>query len=123
MSSLSPFQIENFEGYCNSLKRVGIDPGYVMYTDHHASNGRPAARIITAQQLEAAKAYVENPSDETFIRLVKLGALFDTEWDRRTTHWNIIAFEGWEVLHRAFAHLHVKSGHAMLELTGLSDLP
>ncbi|MDD2738260.1 MAG: hypothetical protein PHR94_04955 [Methylomonas lenta] len=123
MTSLSPFQIENFEGYCNSLKRVDIDPGYVMYTNHHASNDRPAARAISAHQLEAAKAYLENPSDETFIRLVKLGALFDTEWDRRTVRWNIIAFEGWEVLHRAFAHLYAKSGHAMEELTGLSGLP
>lgn len=123
MSSLSPFQIENFEAYCNSLKRVDIDPGYVMYTNHHASNDRPAARVISVHQLEAAKAYLENPSDETFIRLVKLGALFDTEWDRRTAHWNIIAFEGWEVLHRAFTHLYANSGHAMQELTGLSGLP
>lgn len=123
MSALSPFQIENFEGYCYNLKRVGIDPGYVMYTNHHASNDRPAARVISSQQLETAKAYVDNPTDETFTQLVKLGALFDTEWDRRTHHWDIIAFEGWEVLHRAFTHLHAKSGHAMLELTGLSDLP
>ena len=123
MSTPHPFQIENFEAYCNSLKRVGIDPGYVMYTNHHASNDRPAARIISGQQLEAAQAYIDYPSDETFTRLVKLGALFDNEWDRDTRHWEIIAFEGWDVIHRAFNHLYAKSGHALQDLTGLSDLP
>lgn len=121
MSSIAPFHIENFEGYCNSLKNVGIDPGYVMYTNQHASNGRPAARLISAYQLEAAQIYIAAPSDDSFIRLVKLGALFDNEWDRNTRHWEIIAFEGWEVLHKAFTHLHAKSGQALTELTGLSD--
>ncbi len=123
MSALSPFQIEDFEAYCNSLKRVDVDLGYVMYTNQHASNGRPAARCISSLQLEAAQAHIDSPSDETFIRLVKLGALLDTEWDRNTRHWVLIAFEGWEVLHRAFNQLHNKSGKALQELTGLSDLP
>lgn len=123
MTLLSPFPIEDFEAYCNSLKRVDVDLGYIMYTNHHASNGHPVARIISVHQLEAAQAYIDSPSDQTFIRLVKLGALLDTEWDRNTQHWILIAFEGWEVLHRAFSHLHNKSGQALQELTGLSDLP
>ncbi len=122
MSGLTPFQIDNFEAYCNTLKRVDIDPGYVMYTNRHAGNGLPAARCIGAHQLEAAQAHIDAPSDETFVRLVKLGALLDTEWDRNTAQWTIIAFEGWEVLNRAFTLLHTKSGQALLELTGLSDL-
>lgn len=122
MPSLLPFQIENFESHCHGLKRVGIDPGFVMYTNHHASNGRPAARLISNDQLEAAQAYIDSPSDESFIRLVKLGALFDNEWDRKTGRWALIAFEGWEVLHKAFSHLHARSGQALQELTGLSDL-
>lgn len=123
MSSAAPFPIENFEDYCNNLKRVGIDPGYAMYTNQHASNDKPAARLISGHQLEAARAYIESPSDEAFVQLVKLGALFDTEWDRNTRHWEIISFEGWDVLHKAFNHLYAKSGQALLELTGLSDFP
>jgi hypothetical protein len=123
MSFVPPFQIENFAAYCDSLKRVDVDLGYVMYTNEHAGNGMPAARSISSHQLEAAQAYIDFPSDETFIRLVKMGALLDTEWDRNTQHWVLIAFEGWEALHRAFSHLHVKSCQALQELTGLSDLP
>ena len=123
MPSVLPFPINNFDAYCNGLKRVGIDPGYVMYTNHHASNGRPAARLISSEQLDAAQAYINTPTDELFVRLVKLGALFDTEWDRKTSRWELIAFEGWEVLHKAFSHLYVKSNQTMMELTGLSDLP
>ncbi len=121
MSSTPPFPIENFEGYCDNLKRVGIDPGYVMYTNQHASNDKPAARMISGEQLEAARAYIASPSDDTFAHLVKSGGLFDTEWDRNTSRWEIISFEGWEVLHKAFNHLHSKSGQALMELTGLSD--
>lgn len=123
MSSTAAFPIENFEDYCNNLKRVGIDPGYVMYTNQHASNDQPAARLISGQQLEAALAYIESPTEEAFVHLVRLGAMFDTEWDRNTQHWQIISFAGWDVLHKAFNHLHAKSGHALMELTGLSDFP
>ncbi|MBS4051128.1 MAG: hypothetical protein KGZ69_07990 [Methylomonas sp.] len=121
MSSIPPFPIENFEGYCDNLKRVGIDPGYVMYTNQHAGNDKPAARLISREQLAAAQAYIAAPSDDTFAHLVKLGALLDTEWDRNTRRWEIISFEGWEVLHKAFNHLHTKSGQVLKELTGLSD--
>lgn len=122
MTHFFPFPLQNFEGYCNGLHRVGIEPGYVMYTNHHASNGKPAARLISAEQLEAAQAYIANPVDETFMKLVAIGALFDTEWDRNTARWEIISFEGWEVLHMAFCHLHVKSGRTLMELTGISNL-
>ena len=121
MPQLLPFPIQNFEGYCNGLRRMGIDPGYVMYTSRHASNGQPAARLISVDQLEAAQAYLASPSDETFVRLVELGVLLDTEWDRRTNQWEIISFEGWEVLHKAFSHLYARSGQALMELTGVSD--
>lgn len=123
MSVLPPFQIDNFEAYCGTLKRVDVDLGWVMYTNQHASNGLPAARCITSHQCDAAQAYIRSPSDEAFIRLVKLGALLDTEWDRNTQDWMLISFEGWEALHRAFSHLHVKSCQALQELTGLSELP
>ncbi|MFI3184589.1 MAG: hypothetical protein QX198_01245 [Methylococcaceae bacterium] len=122
MSHLLPFQIENFEGYCHGLHRMGIDPGYVLYTSHHASNNQPAARLISAVQLDAVQAYRATPSDETFMRLVEMGALLDTEWDRNTTRWEIISFEGWEALHKAFSRLHLHAGQALLELTGLPDL-
>ena len=84
MSTYLPFQLQNFDGYCDSLKRVGIDPGYVMYTNHHASNSKPAARLISLEHLDLAKTYISNPSDEVFMQLVEAGALFDTEWDRKT---------------------------------------
>ena len=122
MPHLLPFQIQNFEGYCNGLHRMGIDPGYVMYTSHHASNDQPAARLISADQLDAVYEYRASPSDETFMRLVEMGALLDTEWDRKTKRWEIISFEGWEVLHKAFSRLHLHSGQALMELTGVSDL-
>lgn len=122
MPRIYPFPLQNFEGYCNGLHRVGIDPGYVMYTNQHASNGKPATRLISAEQLAAAQSYIANPGDEAFKRLVEIGALFDTEWDRRTERWEIISFEGWEVLHAAFSHLHVKAGQTLMELTGVSNL-
>ena len=122
MSQQFPFQLHNFEGYCNGLHRVGIDPGFIMYTNHHASNDQPVARLLSAGQLEAAKDYIASPSDETFKRLVEIGVLLDTEWDRGTEQWEIIAFEGWEVLHTAFNRLHAKSRKTMTELIGVSDL-
>ena len=122
MPHLLPFQLQNFEGYCNGLHRVGIDPGYVLYTNHHASNNHPAARLVSAEQLDAVRAYITSPSDDRFMRLVRLGVLLDTEWDRGTEHWEIISFEGWEVLHMAFNRLHAKSGQLLMELTGVSDI-
>lgn len=121
MATYLPFQLQNFEGYCDSLKRVGIDPGYVMYTNHHASNNKPAARHIPADHINVARAYINAPSDETFRQLVEAGVLFDTEWDRRTKQWEIIAFEGWEVLHKALSLLHAKASSAYTELTGVSS--
>lgn len=121
MNNHLSFQFHNFEGYCQTLKRVGIDAGYVMYTNHHASNDKPAARLISGNDVELAKAYIGSPSDEIFRQLVEAGALFDTDWDRRTHHWELIAFEGWETLHKAFAHLQVKASQSLMELTGLSD--
>lgn len=120
MPHLLPFQIQNFEGYYNGLQRMGVDPGYVLYTNCHASNEQPAARLISVDQLDAVQAYMVSPSDETFKRLVELGALLDTEWDRRTTQWEIISFAGWEVLHKAFSRLYINSEHALVELTGVS---
>ena len=117
-----PFQLENFEVHCSNLHRVGIDSGFVLYTNHHASNNKPVARLLTAADLVAAKTYLANPSDEAFMHLVARGVLLDTEWDRQTEHWQIISFEGWEVLHTAFNRLHVKSGQALQNLTGLSEL-
>jgi hypothetical protein len=121
MPSLAPFPLDNFESYCDSLARVGIDPGYVLYTNRHASDNKPAARLISTAQLAAARAHISSPSDDTFVELVKAGVFFDTEWDRNTTTWQLIAFEGWETLHKAFQHLHFKAGSAFTELTGLSD--
>ncbi len=122
MSTYLPFQLQNFETYCETLDRVGINPGYVMYTNHHASDNKPAARLISGNHIDAAKAYIDTPSDENFSRLVEAGALFDTEWDRRTKQWEIISFEGWEVLHKAFSHLHAKASKSLTELTGVSDI-
>ncbi|TAN68957.1 MAG: hypothetical protein EPN17_08305 [Methylobacter sp.] len=116
------FQIKNFESYVNGLQRMGIDQGYVLYTNCHASNDKPVARLISADQLDAVQAYIASPSDEAFIRLVKLGALLDTDWDRRTSQWQVISFEGWEALHNAFSRLYTKSEQALVELTGVSDL-
>lgn len=122
MSTYIPFQLQNFEGYCESLKRVGINPGYVLYTNHHASDNKPAARLISGKHVDMTKTYLHDPSDENFSKLVEAGVLFDTEWDRRTNHWEIISFEGWEVLHKAFSHLHAKSSRSLTELTGISDV-
>lgn len=120
MSTNLPFQLQNFEGYCDSLRRVGIAPGYVMYTNHHASNNKPAARLVPENHKDAVKAYIHESSDENFRRLVKASVLFDTEWDRQTKHWEIITFEGWEVLHKAFSHLHAKVSRTLTGLTGIS---
>ncbi len=121
MSHLMPFQIKNFENYCKALERVGVDPGFIMYTNHHVSNHQPAARLVTSSQLPAAQAYIAAPSDETFKRVVEIGVLLDTEWDRQTERWMIISFEGWEVLHTAFSRLYAKSGYSLTELTGVSE--
>ncbi len=116
------FPIENFAGYCTGIRRVGLDLGFVMYTNQHASNHNPAARLLPREHLQAAQAYAASPSDDGFRYLVGTGVLLDTEWDRHTENWQIISFEGWEVLHTAFNHLHAKSKQALLELTGVSDL-
>ncbi len=121
MPNHNPFQFQNFDGYCHALRRVGVDLGYVLFTNHHASNNKPAARFMAESHEELARAYISNPSDENFRKLVEVGALFDTEWDRNTKQWQLIAFEGWEVLHKAFNHLHVKASQSLTELTGLSD--
>lgn len=121
MSSLPPFPIDHFETYCDSLVRVGIDAGYVLYTNQHASNKKPAARLVSSRLLKAVREHIDSPSDESFVHLVKAGVLFDNEWDRNTRDWELIAFEGWEVLHKAFVHLHLKAGNALTDLTGLSD--
>ena len=121
MSHHFPFQIKNFEGLCNTLERVGVDPGFVLYTNQHASNEQPMTRLIYAHQLEAAENYLNSPTDEHFRQLVKLGVLFDNEWDRNTASWAIISFKGWEALHTAFCHLHSHNSQSLLELTGLSS--
>jgi len=116
------FPLPAFEDLCENLRRVGVNPGYVMYTNHHASDNKPAARLVSAGHLNAAKTYIEISSDENFMHLVKAGVLFDTEWDRQTKHWKIISFEGWEVLHKAFGHLHSKASQSLTELTGISTV-
>ena len=116
------FPIDNFTWYCAGLRRVGLDPGFVMYTNQHASNHHPAARLLPREHLQAAQAYAATPSDDGFRLLVRTGVLLDTEWDRRTEHWEIISFEGWEILHTAFNHLHAQAKQTLLELTGVSDL-
>lgn len=120
---LAPFHIENFKGYCDGLNRVGIDQGFVLYTNHHASNNRPSARLLASKQLALAEAHIASPSEATFKRLVATGVLQDTEWDFETNSWQIIAFAGWETLHNAFAHLHHKSAEALEELVGVSEFP
>jgi hypothetical protein len=116
------FPLQNFENYCNELQRVGIEYGYVLYTNHHASNGRPATRLVPADQFDAVQNYLTSSSDETFTILVKMGVLFDTEWDRNTRHWVIISFDGWEKLHHAFERLLNKADEKLLTMTGLSSL-
>ncbi|QWF71465.1 hypothetical protein KEF85_03005 [Methylomonas paludis] len=121
MSRQIPFQLENFSGHCDTLLRVGIDPGLVLYTNQHASNGKPAARLLADADRDIVQAYLNAPSDEVFKRLVAQGVFLDTEWDRNTSNWQIIDFAGWEVLHDAFSRLHAKSDKALQTLTGLSD--
>ncbi|MGD0962013.1 MAG: hypothetical protein ABSB19_19565 [Methylomonas sp.] len=117
-----PFPLENFENYCKGLHRVGVEPGFVMYTNSHAGNHLPAARILPAIHMEAARAYIDNPTDAAFKKLVAAGVLLDTEWDRNSENWRLIAFEGWEVLHMAFSRLHVKAADILQDLTGVNDL-
>jgi len=122
MSHQIPFPLENFESYCQGLHRVGVDPGFVMYTNHHAGNHQPAARFLDTNHFKVAKNYINHPDDESFKQLVAAGVLLDTEWDRNTEHWLLIAFEGWEVLHAAFSRIYVKSGKTLQELTGVNGL-
>ena len=120
MSHQIPFKLNNFETYCQTLDRVGVDPGFLLYTNSHASNHKPVARLLHVEQLSAAETYIANASDEHFKRLVALGVFIDTEWERDTEHWSIISFSGWEVLHTAFNRLHVKSSEHLQQLTGIS---
>lgn len=120
MKNILPFQIKNFSEYYFDLHRVGINPGYVMYTNRHASNDQPAARLVPAEHLNAARTHVIAPTPETGIQLVRLGVLLDTEWDIQTQRWDIISFHGWETLHKAFSHLHAKAEKSLIELTGVS---
>jgi hypothetical protein len=119
MTHLLPFPIQHFESYCNGLQRVGIDPGYVLYTNNHAGSQRPEARLLSGNLLDIAQAYIASPSDDSFRKLVAAGVLLDTEWDRSTSHWEIISFEGWEALHNAFHRLHTKSRQILTELGGI----
>lgn len=121
MSHLLPFQIENFKNFCDGLERVGIDPGYVLYTNQYAGNNLPAARLVSGEQVSLARDYIQAPNEELFKRLVASGVMFDTEWDFATRNWQIISFEGWEVLHLAFSHLHAKSSSMLTDLIGVSD--
>lgn len=118
MNPILPFPLQGFDAYCSDLHKLSLDPGYVMYTNRHANNDQPAARLIAPDQLEVALVYINTPSDETFMRLVQLGILLDTEWDRRTGNWAIISFEGWEVLHKAFCRLNGRAEKSMMELIG-----
>jgi len=119
MSHLVPFPIQNFDAYCAGLERVGVQPGFVLYTNHHASNQQPAARLLSCEQLDAAQDYIVSPSDSAFKHMVEIGVLLDTEWDRETREWEIISFQGWEVLHTAFSRLYAKSRTSLTELTGV----
>jgi hypothetical protein len=118
MTHLHPFPIQNFPAHCNSLQRVGVDPGFIMYTNNHAGSHHPVARPLSTAQLEPALAYIRTPSDENFRHLVEVGGLLDTEWDRSTNHWQIIDFVGWETLHTAFCRLHHKSMQELAEMGG-----
>ena len=122
MSQNLSFHLKHFDAYCDELQRVGVEPGYVLYTNHHASHGQPAARLVTAEQLSTVEAYITAPTAEAFIQLVALGVMFDTEWDRNTQHWQLISFHGWEKLHTAFSHLLAKVDKTLIELGGLSSL-
>ncbi|MCQ8180486.1 hypothetical protein NP603_05155 [Methylomonas sp. SURF-1] len=118
MSMILPFPFYGFADYCNELKALGIDPGYVMYTDRHANNDQPSARLVAAEHLPAAQAYIEAPSDAAFVSLVQAGVLMDTEWERRTAGWLLVSFTGWEVLHKAFSRLNAKLDHSVLDMAG-----
>lgn len=118
MNHALQFPLQNFDAYCSDLHKLKLNPGYVMYTNRHAKNDQPAARLIPPDHLRAALAHIDAPSDETFMQLVRLGALLDNEWDRRTESWAIVSFEGWEVLHKAFCRLNGRVEKSMLELIG-----
>ncbi|MBD9357441.1 hypothetical protein [Methylomonas albis] len=118
MSHVLQFPLQDFDAYCTDLHKLNLNPGYLMYTNQHAGNNQPAARLIPPSQLEAALAHINAPSDETFKHLVQLGALLDTEWDRKTDNWVIVSFEGWEVLHKAFCRLNLRVEKTMMELIG-----
>lgn len=116
-----PFPVQHFKNYCDGLQRVGIQPGYIMFTNHHASNHRPATRLLDESQLTLAETHINSPSEETFKQLVASGVLLDTEWDYQTSSWQIIAFNAWETLHNAFTHLYAKSSETLEELVGVTD--
>lgn len=122
MSHALKFPIQNFDYYCDELQRLGIEPGFVLYTNHHASNGLAETRFVSANQLDAVETYLASPSDQTFIPLVKMGVLLDNEWDRNTRHWALISFNGWEKLHHAFERLLNKADQGLINLSGLSSL-
>ncbi|WP_020482675.1 MULTISPECIES: hypothetical protein [unclassified Methylomonas] len=118
MSQMLQFPLQNFDAYCQDLHKLQLNPGYIMYANRHAGNDQPAARLIPPNQLEAALAHIDAPSDDTFKQLVRLGVLLDTEWDRSTENWVIVSFEGWEVLHKAFCRLNMRVEKSMMELIG-----
>ncbi|OAI05418.1 hypothetical protein [Methylomonas methanica] len=118
MSHVLQFPLQNFDAYCNDLHKLNLNPGYLLYTNRHAGNDQPVARLIPPDQLEVALAHIDAPSDETFKQLVRVGALLDTEWDRKTENWVIVSFEGWEVLHKAFSRLNQRVEKSMMELIG-----
>jgi hypothetical protein len=118
MSNMLQFPLQNFDAYCKDLHKLQLNPGYLMYTNRHAGNNEPAARLIPPNQLDAALAHIEAPCDETFMRLVALGVLLDTEWDRKTDNWVILSFDGWEVLHKGFSRLNQRVEKTMKELMG-----
>lgn len=119
MSHPFPFPLPNFGAYCSSLQRVGVDPGFVMYTNEHAGSRQPAARLLPGAFADLARSYIDAPSDAGFQRLVEAGVLLDTEWERVTAHWEIIAFTGWEVLHASFNRLYGKSRLALVQMGGV----
>lgn len=69
------FPLQNFDAYCQDLHKLKLDPGYLMYANRHAGNDQPAARLIPPNQLEAALAHIDAPSDDTFKRLVRQGVV------------------------------------------------
>jgi hypothetical protein len=122
MTHQIPFPLENFESYCKGLHRVGVVPNFVLYTNTYAGNHQPATRVLPAAHFDIAQNYIANPTDEGFRVLVAAGVFLDNEWDRKSEHWVIIAFEGWEVLHTAFSRLYARFDHTLRDLTGVAGL-